>query len=132
MRSQHFGHLLQKPKLQQMASLSNNHSLDLYLPKSLSPSTEVPTYSWMTGWVDCPLTCRKLSLPSLMLWSMASLLRSATRPSRLPVLTRRDEGRKEGGVASPQLLYKPLDRGPELPLVIFPFGSSFKRCYQSA
>ena len=36
-RSQHFGQLLQKPKLQLMASLSSNHSLDLYLPKSLGP-----------------------------------------------------------------------------------------------
>ena len=29
--------LLQKPKLQLLASLSSNHSLDLYLPKSLGP-----------------------------------------------------------------------------------------------
>ena len=36
-RSQDIGHLLQKPKLQLMASLSSNHSLDLYLPKSLGP-----------------------------------------------------------------------------------------------
>ena len=37
LRSQHFGHLLQNPKVQLMASLSSNHSLDLYLPKSLGP-----------------------------------------------------------------------------------------------
>ena len=36
-RPQHFGHILQKPKPQLMASLSSNHSLDLYLPKSLGP-----------------------------------------------------------------------------------------------
>ena len=35
LRSQHSGHLLQKSKLQLMASLSSNHSLDLYFPKSL-------------------------------------------------------------------------------------------------
>ena len=38
LRSQHFGHLLQKSKLQPMAGLSSNHSLDLYFPKSLGPS----------------------------------------------------------------------------------------------
>ena len=37
LRSQHFGHLLQKPKPQLTASLPSNHSLDLYLPKSLGP-----------------------------------------------------------------------------------------------
>ena len=37
LRSQHFGHLLQKSKLQLIASLSSNHSLDLYFPKSLGP-----------------------------------------------------------------------------------------------
>ena len=37
LRSQHFGHILPKPKLQLMASLSSNHSLDLYLLKSLGP-----------------------------------------------------------------------------------------------
>ena len=30
-------HLLQNPKLQQMAICSSNHSLDLYLSKSLGP-----------------------------------------------------------------------------------------------
>ena len=34
---QHFGHILQKPKLQLIASFPSNHSLDLYLPKSLGP-----------------------------------------------------------------------------------------------
>ena len=33
LKSQDFRHLLQKPKLKLMASLSSNHSLDLYLPK---------------------------------------------------------------------------------------------------
>ena len=39
-RSKHFGQLLQNPKLQLMASLSSNHSLDLYFPKSLGPSKD--------------------------------------------------------------------------------------------
>ena len=41
LRPQNFGHLLQKPKLQLMTSLSSNHSLDLYMPQSLGP------YQWV-------------------------------------------------------------------------------------
>ena len=37
LRSQYLKHLLQNPKLKLVASLSSNHSLDLYLPKSLGP-----------------------------------------------------------------------------------------------
>ena len=40
-RSKHFGQLLQNPKLQLMASLSSNHSLDLYLPKYLGLFTKL-------------------------------------------------------------------------------------------
>ena len=36
-RSQHFRHLFKNPKLKLMASFSSNHSLDLYLLKSLGP-----------------------------------------------------------------------------------------------
>ena len=46
LRSQHFRHLLQSQKLYLMASLSSNHSLDLYLPKSLGPCKMLHTISY--------------------------------------------------------------------------------------
>ena len=45
LRSQHFRHIIRKPKLQLMASLCSNHSLDLYLPKSLGPLRKTLIFS---------------------------------------------------------------------------------------
>ena len=48
LRSQHFRHILQSPKLYLMASLASNHSLDLYLSKSLGPLLQ-PTQKWFNS-----------------------------------------------------------------------------------
>ena len=49
-RSYHFRHLLQNQKLYMMARFSSNHSLDLYLPKSLGPWFK--SYSNFAEYVD--------------------------------------------------------------------------------